>query len=71
MIEPKKIDDSTMRLYGGGPRCVGCDGPTYCVAKGGEKPWWCPDCKVRYTDDGEYGSQARFPAGTNQNSEQP
>jgi hypothetical protein len=70
MIEPKKIDDSTMHLYGGGPNCSGCGGPTYCVAKGGMRPWWCPDCNVRFTDDGEHGSQARFPTGTEHHSEE-
>ena len=58
------VDDDTMRLFGVGPECAGCGGPTYCVGSGGERPWWCPDCSVRFTDDGEYGGQARFPAGS-------
>jgi hypothetical protein len=60
--EPTMIDDDTMRLFGGGPTCPGCGGATYSVGPGGERPWWCPDCNVRFDDDGNYGSQARFPA---------
>jgi hypothetical protein len=69
MKEPEMIDDDTMCLWGGGPRCAGCDGPTYCVGSGGRRPWWCPDCNVRFTDDGEYGSAASFPAGTAEKTE--
>lgn len=62
--EPTMIDDDTMRLFGGGPDCPGCGGPTYCVGKGGERPWWCQDCNVRLTDAGEYGAHASFPSGS-------
>ena len=62
--DPEMIDDDTMRLFGVGPECAGCDGPTYCVGSGGERPWWCPECNVRFTDSGEYGSKASFPSGS-------
>jgi len=62
--EPEILDDGTIRLFGVGPECPGCGGPTHCVAPGGELPWWCQECNVRFTDGGEYGSQASFPAGS-------
>jgi hypothetical protein len=62
--EPRMIDDETMRLFGVGPTCAGCDGATYCVGSDGAQPWWCPECNVRFTDDGEYGTQASFPSGS-------
>jgi hypothetical protein len=61
--KPRMINDETMRLFGVGPTCPGCDGPTYCVVSGGERPWWCIDCNVRFTDEGDYGANASFPAG--------
>lgn len=60
-------DGRTIHLQGGGPTCPGCHGPTYLVTetpRDGTRPWWCPDCNVRLDGDGEYGSQARFPAGS-------
>ena len=62
--EPRMIDDKTMRLFGVGPECPGCNGPTYCVGSGGKRPWWCKVCNVRFTDDGKYGSAASFPSGS-------
>jgi hypothetical protein len=62
--DPEMIDGETMRLYGGGPACPGCDGPTYSVGAGGERPWWCPECNVRLDDGGGYGRHAYFPAGS-------
>lgn len=63
--EPKVEDDGTIRLFGVGPKCAGCGGPTHCVTddEGAEMPWWCSECNVRFDDGGEYGSQARFPEG--------
>ena len=62
--EPTLNDDDTISLWGGGPTCPGCGGPTHAVTgdEDAEKPWWCQSCNVRLTDTGEYGSQARFPA---------
>lgn len=60
--EPEMVDDDTMRLFGVGPKCPGCGGPTHCVSPGGERPWWCKNCNVRFDDDGGYGAQASFPA---------
>lgn len=62
-LEPDR-DGDTIRLYGGGPTCPGCDGPTYAVAADARRLWWCPECNVRFTDAGEYGSAASFPAGS-------
>lgn len=62
--EPEMVDENTMRLYGVGPDCPGCDGPTHCVGPGGERPWWCANCNVRLSDGGEYGAVASFPAGS-------
>jgi hypothetical protein len=62
--EPEMIDDTTMRLYGGGPTCPGCGGATHCVAPGGERPWWCQHCVVRFDDEGNYGSGVDFPVGS-------
>ena len=57
-------DGRTIRLYGGGPVCPGCYGPTYRVADDhSHRPWWCPECNVRFTEDGEFGSHAHFPSG--------
>jgi len=63
--EPEVIDETTIRLYGVGPDCPGCGGPTHCVVadEDAEKPWWCKSCNVRLDDDGEYGPAASFPAG--------
>jgi hypothetical protein len=62
--EPTVNDDDTITLWGVGPTCPGCGGPTHAVTadEDAEKPWWCKSCNVRLTDTGEYGSQARFPA---------
>jgi len=64
--EPEDLDDRTIRLYGVGPACPGCGGPTHAVTadQDAEKPWWCKDCNVRLDDNGEPGSQAHFPAGS-------
>lgn len=66
MHEPEKIDDDTIRLYGGGPECPGCGGPTHAATgdEDAERPWWCMNCNVRLDADGEYGNHARFPAGS-------
>lgn len=71
--EPEKLDEGTMRLYGVGPKCPGCGGPTHAVtaAEGAEHPWWCQHCNVRLDDHGNYGSQASFPAGSEPGGEQP
>jgi hypothetical protein len=63
--EPERVDDDTIRLYGLGPSCPGCGGPTHAVTgdEDAEMPWWCQHCNVRLTGEGEYGPQARFPAG--------
>lgn len=59
-------DDGTISLWGGGPECPGCGGPTHAVTgnEGAEMPWWCKECNVRFDDDGNYGSQASFPSGS-------
>lgn len=59
-----ETDERVITVRGGGPTCPGCGGGTFEVAPDGSKPWWCPDCNVRFTDDGEYGAAARFPAGS-------
>jgi len=63
--EPTVVDEDTIRLYGIGPRCPGCGGPTHAVTgdKSAERPWWCQECNVRLDGDGNFGSQASFPAG--------
>jgi len=61
--DPEMIDENTMRLYGVGPTCPGCDGPTHCVGSDGERPWWCSECNVRLTDDAEYGANVSWPSG--------
>jgi len=54
----------TITLPGVGPTCPGCGGPTYKVADSpAKRPWWCPECIVRFDYDGNYGSHANFPAG--------
>jgi hypothetical protein len=64
--EPTVNDDLTITLYGVGPKCPGCGGPTYAVTgdDNAEMPWWCKECNVRLDDEGNYGSQASFPAGS-------
>lgn len=63
-IKPEVLSDGTIRLFGVGPRCPGCGGPTHAVtAKKAERPWWCKECNVRFDEDRGYGSQASFPAG--------
>jgi len=64
--DPEVIDENTIRLYGVGPQCPGCGGPTHCLTadEDAEQPWWCQDCNVRLDDDGDYGSMANFPAGS-------
>lgn len=62
--EPSTEAD-TIRMYGVGPRCPGCGGPTHAVtAEECERPWWCQSCNVRLDDCGEYGSNASFPSGS-------
>lgn len=60
------VEGDTIHLWGVGPECPGCRGSTHAVtgADDAEKPWWCQDCNVRFDDDGNYGSQAGFPAGS-------
>lgn len=72
LIEPEKADDDTMRLFGVGPECPGCGGPTHCVTADpdAEKPWWCQECNVRFDPMGVPGSQADFPSGSEPNVEQ-
>jgi len=61
---PTVNDDGTISLWGVGPECPGCGGPTHAVtADECERPWWCKECNVRLNDGGEYGNQASFPAG--------
>jgi len=63
-LAPTVNDDGTISLWGVGPECPGCGGPTHAVtADECERPWWCKECNVRFDDGGEYGSQASFPAG--------
>lgn len=59
------VDSDTMRLYGVGPECPGCGGPTHALSGGqeAERPWWCKECNVRLDDNGEYGQAACFPSG--------
>lgn len=68
-IEPKMIDGNTIRLYGVGPTCPGCGGPTHAVtaSESAERPWFCKKCSVRFDDEGGYGSMANFPAGNDPN----
>lgn len=63
---PKVVDDTTIRLFGVGPECPGCGGPTHAVTGDEEakRPWWCQNCNVRLDEQGEYGAQAGFPAGS-------
>jgi hypothetical protein len=62
--EPTVNDDGTISLWGVGPTCPGCGGPTHAVtAEAAKKPWWCKECNVRFDDDGNYGNAASFPAG--------
>jgi hypothetical protein len=66
---PTINDDGTVSLWGVGPRCPGCGGPTHSVTGDEcERPWWCKECHVRLTGDGDYGSQASFPAGNEPNN---
>lgn len=53
LIEPEMADDDTMRLFGVGPKCPSCGGPTHCVTAdtNAERPWWCKSCNLRV--DGE------------------
>lgn len=52
-IEPKQVDDTTIHLYGVGPKCPDCGGPTHAVTgdENAEKPWWCKDCNLRVAGD--------------------
>lgn len=69
-LAPTIVDDDTIRLWGVGPECPGCGGPTHAVTEDdAEKPWWCKECNVRFDDDGNYGSQARFPTGNEPEAE--
>lgn len=67
--EPEVLDDGTIRLFGVGPECPGCGGPTHAVTgdEDAEMPWWCKECNVRFDDDGAFGSQADFPSGSEPN----
>ena len=67
--EPTINDDGTITLWGVGPECPGCGGPTHAVTAGenATRPWWCEKCNVRLDDTGGYGSQADFPAGSEPN----
>lgn len=67
--EPEVLDEDTIRLYGVGPKCPGCGGPTHAVTADEDagRPWWCKACNVRLDDDGNPGSQADFPAGNEPN----
>jgi len=58
------VDGDTIRLPGIGPECPGCNGPTHAVAaeEDAARPWYCTDCGVRLTSDGEYGSSVSWPA---------
>jgi hypothetical protein len=51
---PEELDDGTLRLYGVGPNCPTCGGPTHAVTgnKDAEQPWWCRDCNLRVARDG-------------------
>ena len=62
---PTINDDGTISLWGAGPVCPGCGGPTHAVtAEEAERPWWCNECSVRLDDGGNFGSAALFPAGS-------
>jgi len=63
--EPTVNDDGTISLWGAGPTCPGCGGPTHAVTgdTDAEQPWWCMDCNVRLDDEGNPGAHANFPAG--------
>jgi hypothetical protein len=63
--EPVMVDEDTMRLYGVGPGCPGCGGPTHAVTadEDADRPWWCKNCNVRLDDEGDYGAHASFAAG--------
>jgi len=63
--EPTVVDEDTMRLYGVGPTCPGCGGPTHAVTgdESAKQPWWCENCNVRLDRDGKFGGQASFPVG--------
>jgi hypothetical protein len=62
--EPTVNDDGTISLWGVGPECPGCGGPTHAVTADtdAEQPWWCEECNARLDDDGNHGAQASFPA---------
>jgi len=55
LIAPEQIDDTTIRLYGIGPTCPECGGPTHAVTEDTDarKPWWCQDCNLRLSGDGD------------------
>lgn len=50
---PTVHDDGTISLWGVGPKCPRCGGPTHAVtAKAASRPWWCKECNIRLDDDG-------------------
>lgn len=62
---PEINADGTITLWGVGPECPGCGGPTHAItAEKAERPWWCQHCNVRLDEDGDYGAAADFPAGS-------
>jgi len=64
-IEPDREGD-TITLYGGGPECPGCGGPTHAVTgdREAQRPWWCMNCEVRLDEHGNVGPHASFPKGS-------
>lgn len=66
------VDGDVIHLWGVGPECPGCGGPTHAVTgdEEAEKPWWCKHCSVRFDDEGNYGSMANFPAGSEPSREE-
>jgi hypothetical protein len=61
---PTVNNDGTITLWGVGPTCPGCNGPTHAVtdSEAAARPWWCAECRLRLDDAGEPGSQAQLPA---------
>jgi len=52
-LEPK-IEGNTIHLFGVGPDCPKCGGPTHSVTgdETAEQPWWCQNCNLRVASDG-------------------
>lgn len=50
-ILPKTVErdgETIIELFGVGPKCPECGGPTHRVAENKyHKPWWCAECNNR------------------------